>query len=171
VKQTLILACCQAGEGFPLNSFNLFDKEQAMSSNITRFDPFAENALDDMFKGFFLRPIRLEGQPPLQIKMDVTENEKAYTVRAEIPGVKKENIAVNIDDNQVSISAEVKQEKEKKNGEKLLHSECYYGNVYRSFTLAQDVDDKAAQAHYDNGVLELILPKKAASKAKQLAIS
>ena len=105
------------------------------------------------------------------MKMDVSENDKSYTVRAEIPGVKKEDIAVNIDDNQVSISAEVKEEKEKKNGEKLVHKERYYGNVYRSFTLPQDVDEKAAQAHYEHGVLEPTLPKKPASKAKQLTIS
>ncbi len=142
-----------------------------MASNITRYDPFADTDLDDWFKGFFLRPISLQGQPSLQMKMDVSENDKSYTVRAEIPGVKKEDIAVNIDDNQVSISAEVKEEKEKKNGEKLVHKERYYGNVYRSFTLPQDVDEKGAQAHYEQGVLELTLPKKPASKAKQLSIS
>ena len=141
-------------------------------ANIIRYDPFADTDLDDWFKGFFLRPISLQGQPSLQIKMDVSENDKAYKVRAEIPGVKKEDIAVNIDDNQVSISAEVKEEKEeKKNGEKMVHKERYYGNVYRSFTLPQDVDEKAAQAHYEQGVLELTLPKKPASKAKQLTIS
>jgi len=142
-----------------------------MTANITRYDPFADTDLDDWFKGFFLRPISLQGQPPLQMKIDVSENDKSYTVRADIPGVKKEDIAVNIDDNQVSISAEVKEEKEKKNGDKVVHKERYYGNVYRSFTLPQDVDDKAAKAHYEQGVLELTLPKKAVSKAKQLAIT
>jgi len=142
-----------------------------MTANISRYDPFADTDLDDWFKGFFLRPISLQGQPPLQMKIDVSENDKSYTVRADIPGVKKEDIAVNIDDNQVSISAEVKEEKEKKNGDRVVHKERYYGNVYRSFTLAQDVDEKAAQAHYEQGVLELTLPKKPAGKAKQLAIS
>jgi len=143
-----------------------------MDRNITRYDPFLmESDLDDWFKGFFLRPVTVQGQPSLQIKMDVSENDKAYTVRAEIPGVKKEDIAVNIDDNQVSISAEVKEEKEKKNGEKLIRRERHYGKVYRSFALDQDVDEANAQAHYDNGLLELVLPKKPASKAKQLTIS
>jgi len=142
-----------------------------MNANISRYDPFADSDLDDWFKGFFLRPISLQGQPSLQMKIDVSENDKSYTVRADIPGVKKEDIAVNIDDNQVSISAEVKEEKEKKNGDRVVHKERYYGNVYRSFTLPQDVDEKAAQAHYEQGVLELILPKKPAGKAKQLAIS
>lgn len=93
------------------------------------------------------------------MKIDVSENDKSYTVRADIPGVKKEDIAVNIDDNQVSISAEVREEKEKKNGEKLVHKERFYGNVYRSFTLPQDVDEKAAQAHYEQGVWNSHCPK------------
>jgi len=143
-----------------------------MDRNITRYDPFwTESDLDDWFKGFFLRPVTVPGQAPLQIKMDVGENDKAYTVRAEIPGVKKEDIAVSIDDNQVSISAEVKEEKEQKNGEKLIRKERYYGKVYRSFALDQDVDEGGAKARYENGVLELVLPKKPESKAKQLTIT
>lgn len=143
-----------------------------MGSNISRYDPFfMDNDLDDWFKGYFIRPITLQGQPSLQMKVDVSENDKAYTVRADIPGAKKDDIAVNIDDNEVSISAEVKEEKEKKNGERLIRKERYYGKVYRSFTLPQDVDEKAAQAHYEQGVLELTLPKKPASKAKQLTVS
>jgi len=115
--------------------------------------------------------VTVPGQAPLQIKMDVSENDKAFTVRAEIPGVKKEDIAVSIDDNQVSISAEVKEEKEQKNGEKLIRKERYYGKVYRSFALDQDVDEGGAKARYENGVLELVLPKKPESKAKQLTIT
>ena len=78
-------------------------------ANVTRYDPFAD--LDDMFKGFMLRPVRLDPQAPqMQIKMDVKENDSAYVVRADIPGVKKEDIKVDVDGNVVSISAEVKQE-------------------------------------------------------------
>ncbi|MHB9102517.1 MAG: Hsp20/alpha crystallin family protein [Sulfuricella sp.] len=141
-------------------------------ANITRYDPFdvTLEPFDDLFKGFF-RPVRFEGQPQqMQIKMDVKENDKAYTVHADIPGVKKEDIHVTIEGNQVSISAEVKKEKEEKEGEKVLRSERYYGKVYRSFTLGQDVDDAAATAKYSEGVLNLTLPKKATSSAKKLAI-
>lgn len=140
-------------------------------ANITRWDPFED--IDDLFKGVFLRPMRLEGQDPgqgVRIKMDVKEDDKAFTVHAEVPGVKKEDIHVSIDGNQVSITAEVKQEKEEKQGEKLLRSERYYGKVYRSFTLAQDVDQERASARYDNGVLELTLPKKAAGSQKRLTV-
>lgn len=141
-------------------------------ANITRYDPFdvAFEPFDDLFKGFF-RPVRFEGQPQqMQIKMDVKENDKAYTVHAEIPGVKKEDIHVTIEGNQVSISAEVRKEKEEKEGEKVLRSERYYGKVYRSFTLGQNVDDAAATAKYSEGVLDLTLPKKATTSAKKLAI-
>ena len=141
-------------------------------ANITRYDPFdvALDPFDDLFRGF-MRPVRFEGQPqPMQIKMDVKEDEKNYNVHAEIPGVKKEDIHVTIAGNQVSISAEVKKEKEEKEGEKLLRSERYYGKVYRSFTLGQDVDEATSTAKYNEGVLNLTLPKKATSSAKKLAI-
>ena len=136
--------------------------------NLSRVDPFSD--IDDLFKGFFVRPVAFEGQPQMQIKMDVKENDGNYTVHADIPGVKKEDIHVTIEGNQVSISAEVKKEKEEKQGEKVLRSERYYGKVARSFTLAQDVDEATAQAKYADGVLELTLPKKAVSSAKKLAI-
>src|SRR5574342_26851 len=127
-------------------------------AEITRYDPFGE--LDDLFRGFFVRPMAVEGKPHLQVKMDVSENDHAYKVKAEIPGVSKEDIDIAIDGNQVAISAEVKEEKEAKEGEKLLRQERYYGKVYRAFTLAQDVDEAGAGAKYNNGILELTLPKK-----------
>ena len=106
----------------------------------------------------------------MQIKMDVKEDNNAYTVHADIPGVKKEDIQVSIEGNQVSISAETRAEKEEKKGEKVLRSERYFGKVARSFTLAHEVDEAKAQAKYSDGVLELTLPKKAAGSAKKLAI-
>lgn len=140
-------------------------------ANLTRYDPFdlTIEPFDDLFRGFF-RPVRMEGVPQMQIKMDVKENDKAYTVHADIPGVKKEDIHVTIDGNQVSISAEVKKEKEEKQGEKVLRSERYYGQVARSFTLTSEIDEGSAQAKYDNGVLELTLPKKTATPSKKLEI-
>ncbi len=141
-------------------------------ANLTRYTP-VDDAFDDLFRGFLMRPVRMnmEGGPEMKIKMDVKEDDKAYTVHAEIPGVKKDDIHVNIDGNQVSISAELKQEKEVKEGVKVLRSERYYGKVSRAFTLGQDVDEEAAQAKYNDGVLELILPKKAVTKARRLTIS
>jgi HSP20 family protein len=142
-------------------------------ANVTRFDPFQISGFDpleDVFKGFF-RPVRIEGAPDVQIKMDVKEDDKGYTVHAEIPGVKKDDIHVTIDGNQVSISAEAKQEKEVKEGEKVLRSERYYGKVARSFSVGSDIDEAASQAKYADGVLELVLPKKTAASSKKLTIS
>jgi HSP20 family protein len=141
-------------------------------ANIVRRDPFAvDDLFDDLMKGYFVRPVRYPGtETPVQIKMDVKEDDKAYTVHAEMPGVKKEDIHVSVEGNMVTISAEVKKETERKEGEKVIHSERYYGKVYRSFSLGQDVDDSSAKAKFDNGVLELVLPKKAAAATRKLAI-
>jgi HSP20 family protein len=138
-------------------------------ANILRYNP-ADFGLDDFFRGFFVRPLQFEGQQDFQIKLDVSEDDNAYTVHAEIPGAKKEDINVNVDGSQVAISAEVKNEKEVKEGEKVLRSERYYGKVSRTFMLDQDVDDTAAEAKYNNGILELRLPKRASAKSKNIAI-
>jgi HSP20 family protein len=135
-------------------------------NKLTRFDP-----LDDLFRGFFVRPVdmNMEANTPA-IRMDVSEQPEAFVVHAEMPGVKKEDIHVQVDGNQVTIAAEVKQEKEVKEGERVLRSERYFGKVSRSFQLAQDIDDTKAAARFNDGVLELTLPKKAASASKRLTI-
>lgn len=136
-------------------------------TNITRYNP---SALDDLFQGFFMRPMMFEDRDAMQIKMDVSEDDKSYTVHAEIPGVKKDDIQVNIDGKHVTISTETKSEKEVKDGERLLRSERYYGTVSRSFTLAESVDETGAQARYTDGVLHLTLPKRVATSARKLVI-
>ena len=138
-------------------------------ANITRFNTL-DTALDDLMRGFFVRPMNYEPAAPAQLRVDITEDGKSYTVRAEIPGVRKEDIHVAIDGNQVEISAEVKNEKEVKDGEKVLRSERYYGKVYRAFALGQDIDDAATQARYSEGILELNLPKKASGSVKRISI-
>lgn len=118
-----------------------------------------------------LRPWRLEGSERApQIKLDLSEHDDCYLVKAEIPGVKKEDIDVRIDRNQVTISAEVRQEKEEKKEGRVLRSERQYGFASRSFTLANDIDDAKADAKYQNGVLELRLPKKATSSSRKLNV-
>ena len=144
-------------------------------ANITRFDPFSSN-LDDLFKGFWVRPMRfdlegMQGMQQLQMKIDVKKSDGAYTVSADLPGVKKEDIQVNVDGNVVSISAEVKKESEEKKGEQVLRSERYYGKVERSFALDSDIDESKVDAKYEEGVLKLTLPTKAATKAKRITVS
>jgi HSP20 family protein len=139
-------------------------------ANIARFSPFDET-LDDLFRGFLVRPVSYENHTgTAQFRVDVSENDSAYTLRAEIPGVKKNDINVSIDGDTVAISAEVKSEKDVKDGERVLRSERYYGKVYRAFTLGQAVDESSASAKYADGVLELALPKKAAVQAKRISI-
>lgn len=134
------------------------------------YDPFAGSGIDDLFRGFFA-PVRRDSDTPVSIKVDVTENDKGYVVHAEVPGVKKDDIHVTIEGNQVSISAEARRETEKKEGDRVLRSERYYGSSYRSFVLPSDIDEAASEAKYDNGVLELKLAKKAAVTGRKLAIS
>jgi HSP20 family protein len=136
-------------------------------SNIVRTDPF-DVAFRDFFRNM-LRPTHLDLETAPEIRLDLKETEKAYTVHADIPGVRKEDIEVSIEGNLVTIRAEVKREKEEK-GETMLRSERYYGAVARSFTLATDVDEKTATAKYADGVLELMLPKKAGGTTRRLQI-
>jgi HSP20 family protein len=138
--------------------------------NISRITPFDE-AFDDLFRGFLVRPVKLEAPGgAARFRVDVSENENTYTLRAEIPGVKKEDIHITIDGDTVAIGAEVKSEKDVKNGDRVLRAERYFGKVYRAFTLGQAVDEAGTSAKYADGVLDLTLPKKAAVQAKRITI-
>jgi len=141
-------------------------------ANITRFDPF-NDLVDDLFKGFLVRPMLYEGAQSAalpRVKLDVTESNGAYLVTADLPGVKKEDIQVAIDGAQVTLSAEVKREKEISEDERVLHSERVFGKVTRSFALPQELDEAKAEAKFRDGVLELTLPKKAAASRRQIEI-
>jgi HSP20 family protein len=143
-------------------------------ATITRYDPFNE-LVDDFFKGFLVRPVAYEGGNGRDVlprmKVDVAEKNGAYKVTAELAGAKKEDIDVSIDGAQVTITAEVKQEKEAQaQDERVLHVERVYGKVTRTFTLPQELDEAKVEAKYRDGVLELTLPKKQAAPRKQIAI-
>jgi HSP20 family protein len=146
-------------------------------ATITRYDPFNE-LVDDFFKGFLVRPVAYEGAVAgagrdvlPRMKVDVAEKNGAYKVTAELAGVKKEDIDLSIDGAQVTISAEVKQEKEAQaQDERVLHVERVFGKVTRTFTLPQELDEAKVEAKYRDGVLELTLPKKQAAPRKQIAI-
>ena len=134
-------------------------------------DLFAADPFDDAFRNF-LRPwaSREVAQAP-DIKVDLTESDGDYKVKAEIPGVRKEDIQIDIDDNKVSISAEVKKESEEKKDDRVIRAERQYGYASRSFWLDKAVDQSKAIAKYENGVLELTLPKKAETSSKRLKIA
>jgi HSP20 family protein len=141
-------------------------------ASIQRFDPFSE-LVDDLFKGFLVRPVSDEGRGEVlpRMKVDVAEKNGAYVVTAELPGVKKDDIQVTIDGAQVTLGAEVKREREASSqDERVLHTERVFGKVSRSFTLPQEVDEAKAEAKFRDGVLELALPKKAAASRKPIQI-
>lgn len=148
-----------------------------MAGNLTRFDPLREmmrfdpfRNTEDFFREFSMMPSLRGFEAEPRIRLDVSETDQAYQIHAEIPGVKKDDIKIAIDGNKVSISAELKEEKEDKTGANMVRSERYYGQQYRSITLPQDVDDSKAEAKYQDGVLSLSLPKKPGAGAKQISI-
>jgi HSP20 family protein len=136
-------------------------------ANIMRYDPF-----EDLMRGFFVRPMELgTAMETPMMKIDVAEKEGVYTVHADLPGMKKEDIHVQIDGTTVSISAERKQERAVKDGERVLRTERSFGKVSRSFDLGLPLDEAKAVAKFTDGVLELKLPHKEAAKTKHLAIA
>jgi HSP20 family protein len=145
-------------------------------------------SLTDAFPGLLqslFGPVTV-ARDALEVRIDVSENETGYTVLAEMPGVNKDDIQVQIDGNKVRIAAEVKRVDEPKAAAadqadakteasaqvavRRLRSERYYGAVARSFALASELDEAASSAKYENGVLTLVLPKKAAVAAKRLTV-
>ncbi|HYF59927.1 MAG TPA: Hsp20/alpha crystallin family protein [Burkholderiaceae bacterium] len=144
-------------------------------TRVSIYDPFA-----DVFPTLFRSLLSDAAEPrtgerdgaaqAVPMRVDVSEVDGAYTVRADLPGVPKDAIHVDIDGNRVTIRAEVKREAERKEGERVLRSERYYGQFARSFALGDELDDERAAARFENGVLELTLPKKAVAGAKRLAI-
>lgn len=138
-----------------------------MNDLITR-DPF-----EDLFRGFFVRPMSfgtsLSTQAP-EMRLDVKEVPEAYEIHAELPGMKKEDIHVNVENQTVSIRAERKEEKKTEDKGRSLCTERYFGQVSRSFQLGQNVDASKASAKFKDGVLELRLPKRVSSEARTLQI-
>ena len=139
--------------------------------NIRRFNPL-EDTFENWLRGVpvWLPNPEARAPAPTQFRMDVSENEKEYRVLAELPGVKKEEISITINGKEVAVAADVKHEKDVKNGETVLCAERYYGRIQRAFTLGHEVDEASAQARYNDGVLELTLPKKTVAAAKRLAV-
>jgi HSP20 family protein len=136
-----------------------------------RYDPFPD--LEDMFRGFRPMPVEMpdERRGGPRVKIDVREDDRTYLINAEIPGAEKEHIRVTAEGSRVTVSAEVKRETGMGEGERVLHSERYFGNVYRSFTLDSALVDSAAEAKYSDGVLQPTLPKKVGGSPTRLSVS
>ena len=135
---------------------------------LERFDPFRE--IEPSFWPASLRRIFRDLPSEPTIRLDVTEDDKAYRVKAELPGVKKEDIDVQVEGNQVSITAEVKRESEEKKDAKVIRRERYQGLQSRSFSLARDIDRAKVEAKFTDGVLELTLPKNGGAPTRKIAV-
>ncbi len=123
---------------------------------------FSGNMLSDLMHenpiSYFINP--LHGQSlRSDFSVDVREKNGAYLVHAELPGVKKENIDVRIDNDSFTISAEIEQYDQKSDDEKIIQSERYFGSVLRTIRLPFQIDKASSSAHFENGVLELTLGK------------
>lgn len=140
-------------------------------SRLQLFDSDLNDSMESMFRRFFA-PTRFEsGLPPMSMRLDVAEKDGAYLIKADLPGVKKEDISIRIDGNLVHIEAQSRQEKETRDEkEKILRSERHYGTISRTLGLAEDVDDAKANARYENGVLTLELPKKQGAATRRITV-
>jgi HSP20 family protein len=136
-------------------------------SALTRTDPF-DALLPEMWRRFGLAAPQ-RGMPA-EMKLDVTENDKEYLVRAEIPGARKEDIHVSVEGNFVSLSAEVRQEKEEASGGRVLLKETTVGSVSRGFSLAHEIDDQRVQAKLEDGILRLTLPKRENTGRRRITV-
>lgn len=138
-----------------------------------RIDPLAGFPItfDDMFRSLASRPAWRDMDMVPDMRLDVTENDNAYVVKADLPGVDKKDIEISVEGGQVAIGAEVKHSSEKKENEQSLVSERYTGRVYRAFSLPTEVDSSKADAHYEGGVLTLTLPKKPNGSHRRIAVS
>ena len=142
--------------------------------SVSIYDPFAD-VFPTLFRGLFdQQPAAGNGngaRQPAGFRVDVRETADAYTVHADLPGVNKDQIAVEIDGNQVTIRAEARQQVEQKEGQRVLRAERFVGQFARSFVLGSELDEDRSSAKYENGVLELVLPKKQQPAAKRLTIA
>lgn len=138
------------------------------------FQPF-QDVINELGRDFVIRPLSrasgMAGQVVSRIRLEVDEDDNAYTVRAEIPGARKEDIAVSIEGAQVSISADIRSKTLGTAGQHTVYSERTYGLVSRSFTLPGEVDAPGAAAQYHDGLLTLVLPKKSAGSGTRVPVS
>jgi HSP20 family protein len=130
--------------------------------------------VESMFEDFFA-PMAMGGTRRLDDgasvpRLDLLETEQAFEIEAEMPGVEKEDLKVAIDHQRVTIEGECRKANERREGENVVYSERSARKFMRSFTLPAEVDEGAAQARLDNGVLHLTLPKKQGGAARRIDV-
>lgn len=138
--------------------------------NLTRWEPFRE--MEDFFRysPFFSRALR-RGENGFEWRptADISETEKEYLIKAELPEVKKEDVKITVDGNVITISGERKHEKEQKD-ENEIRVESFYGTFSRSFELPDGIDTNTIRAESKDGVLRIHIPKTESKKARPVRI-
>jgi HSP20 family protein len=139
--------------------------------NITRWEPFRE--MEDMFRQyspFFGRALRRNGESGEWTPVaDISETDKEYLIKAELPEVKKEDVKVTLENGAITISGERRQEKELKEANE-IRVESFYGTFSRTFSLPENIDAKGVNAEIKDGVLRVRIPKTQVSAAKPVSI-
>ena len=141
-------------------------------SSPARWGLFGDD-FDRAFEGFF-RPMRWVEEATSENfvpAMDIKERENEYVVRTDLPGVRKEDINVTLENGLLTITAERKTEEESKEGERELRRECRYGRYTRSLRLGTQINEKGVKASYRDGVLELALPKAEEVKPRKIDVN
>jgi HSP20 family protein len=130
-----------------------------------------DNELDRVFDNF-LRPVRWieEAAGNLAFPLDVAERNDEFVITAELPGVKKEDIDVTLENGVLTIAAEMKAEQAEKDGERVVRQERRYGKYVRSLRLGTQIEERKISAQYRDGVLQLTLPKAEEVKPKKITV-
>ncbi len=145
---------------------------------LTTWDPFRElDELQNRLATIFGRaPVRKNGEKDEAMKVaewaplvDITEDEKEYLIKAELPEVKKEEVKVSVQDGVLTISGERKYEKEEK-GKKYHRVERAYGSFARSFALPDDADAEKVAGEFKDGILKVHVPKSEKAKPKKVEV-
>ena len=133
-----------------------------------QFGNLVETMFEDMLAPFSAGAALAEGVATP--RLDVTESDQAFSIDVDMPGVRKEDVKISVDRQRLTIEGECRSSKQDKQDENVVYTERMARRFVRSFTLPTDVDDSAAQAHMENGVLHLTLPKKQGASATRIAI-
>lgn len=146
--------------------------------NLIKWDPFRElEDVSDRLNRIFRRPAtraessqEMLGMADWTPSVDISETDAAYLIKGEIPGVKKEDVRVTIEDGMLTMRGERKMEKEEKD-KKFHRIERSYGSFMRSFRLPDDADETAVKAEFKDGMINVSLPKSAKAKNKAINVS
>lgn len=137
--------------------------------SIMRYNPndFVPASFSSIVDRFFNESLARTGGSVFTPKVDVIETETSYEVQLAVPGLSKNDFKIEVNENSLTVSGERKLSNEKK--DKNFHSiETQYGSFSRSFTLPENADGSKINAKYNNGILELVIPKDEKKVLKQV---